>query len=56
MMCLYPHRAVPSLHLQLHTQLLPWGRVVHVKVDFWFFHPLLVPELNSCRELAVISS
>lgn len=56
-MCLYPRGAVPSLHLQLHTQLLPCGRVVHAKEDFcFFFHSLLVPELNSCRELAVISS
>lgn len=61
MMCLCPYGAVPSLPLQLHTQLLPRGRAVHAKVDFcclfvFFFHSLLVPELNSCRELAVISS
>lgn len=41
-MCLYPRGAVPSLHLQLHTQLLPCGRVVHAKEDFWvFFIPSL---------------
>lgn len=46
MMCLCPHGAVPSLPLQLHTQLLPRGRAVHANVDFcclfgFFFIPSL---------------